>query len=50
MIGKINEKEGLIPKGSKCSSILNKIKKTIYFKEYGASKFLQDIRKDIIEN
>ena len=50
MIGRINEKNGLIPKGTKRLSIIKKIKRPLYSKEYGASKFLQDISKDIIDN
>lgn len=45
MIGRITKEDGLIPKGIKRSSI-NKAK-SISIKEYGASKILQDLGKDI---
>ena len=47
MIGRITEENGLIPKGTKKSLLVKKIKTPISTKEYGASKFLEELGGDI---
>lgn len=51
MLGTITEQEGFIPKGQNRRgrpTTKNKIPKIITTKEYGATKFLQDLSSDII--
>src|SRR5208283_799415 len=48
MVGRITEKDGLIPRGTKNPSKMRLILQNITSKEYGASAVVQQISADIV--